>query len=126
MANTNKPWNYGQLNPKTAPTLHPTVKDIAWAAGIFEGEGTTKNTKNGGGTLLSVAQKERWILDRLRELFGGTVRAYKQYCNGPGSEFRTYHRWDLGGPRGRGFLMTIYTFLSPRRKLQAQAAWEGR
>jgi len=132
MANHNKPWNYGQLSPKLAPTEHPTTKDIAWAAGIFEGEGTCsaprkympEDTKR-GGTVVMVSQKERWILDRLRALFGGRVREYRARAHKYTNEYRMYHRWDLHGARARGFLMTIWLFLSPRRRLQAQAAWEG-
>lgn len=99
---------------------HPTNLDIAWAAGIFEGEGWCGRTvryKNGTGTgtRLSVGQKDRWLLDRLQALFGGTISVNHQ-------RFGEFWYWRLSGPRCRGFLMTIYKFLSPRRKAQARNA----
>jgi hypothetical protein len=78
-----------------------TIKDIAWAAGIYEGEGTF------GGHSVRVVQKDNWLIYRLKYLFGGTV-----------TEYNGYHYWTISGPLCRGFLLTIFTFLSPRRKEQ--------
>lgn len=98
-----------------------SVRDIAWAAGIFEGEGTTcpSNAKRNYTVVAAVTQKDLWLLRRLQELFGGSVDQYpQQYRN----TTRLYGRWRLTGPAARGFLMTIYTFMSPRRKDQIKAA----
>ena len=45
-------------------------------------------------------------------LFGGHVSKYRNKCS----------RWHLSGTRARGFLMTMYKFLSPHRKLQVFGA----
>ena len=98
------------LDTKKA-TEKPTIQDIAWAAGIYEGEGhSVKNGKN--STTVVITQKDRWLLDRLQKLFGGSV--FNRYGR--------IHKWQINGARARGFLMTIYKFLSPRRQFQAQLA----
>jgi len=94
-------------------TVKPTIRDIAWAAGIYEGEGHARaDTGQRPCTHVTVVQKDRWILDRLRQLFGGSI-----HLNGRGM-----HSWHISGTRARGFLMTIYGFLSLRRRLQADRA----
>jgi hypothetical protein len=77
------------------------MRDIAWAAGVFEGEGSI-NRHN-----LRVAQKDHWLLVKLQALFGGSV-----YPRAACSE------WHLSGSRARGFALTIFSFMSPRRKAQ--------
>lgn len=79
-----------------------TIKDIAWAAGIYEGEGTFS-----GGHNVRVVQKDSWLIYELHKLFGGTI-----------SQYNGYHYWSLSGEKCRGFLLTIFTFLSPRRRDQ--------
>lgn len=86
---------------------HPTALDIAWAAGIYEGEGSA------GYSGVSVGQRDTWILERLRDLFGGTVRYDRSV---------ELWYWYVSGARGRGFLMTVYMFLSPWRREQARRA----
>ena len=79
-----------------------TVTQIAWAAGIYEGEGTFS-----GGRSVRVVQKDSWLIYRIAKLFGGTV-----------STERGYYTWTVTGERARGFLLTIFSFLSPRRRKQ--------
>lgn len=100
--------------------LHPTTWDLAWAAGIFEGEGYAVN--NSHSTYVTVSQKDRWLPDRLTQLFGGSVRITKVPYPKTPSKIGTYFIWGISGVRARGFLMTIYQFLSPRKKMQACAA----
>ena len=100
------------------PTKSPTPIDIAWAAGIFEGEGSC----NAGGHnkrsfSATVSQKDPELLYRLRDLFGGGVR---QYHVGDQGRFEVYH-WTCCGDRGRVFLAAIYPFLTARRKAQIDA-----
>ena len=108
--------SWGRSFKRLAPTESPSVKDIAWAAGVFEGEGTCRDQMGNGSPQLSVAQKDAWLTARLRALFGGSN---KQYV---GSNGYVYWKWWLTGPRARGFLMTIYVMCSPRRQLQIRQA----
>ena len=110
----------------------PTTLDIAWAAGIFDGEGSCSSIKNPDGTLktqqVSVGQKDRWMCDRLRDLFGGYVSDHGirhwDHWIGKKNHRGTHagYSWHIHGPRARGFLMTIYKFLSPRRQDQIKRA----
>jgi hypothetical protein len=73
-----------------------------------------------------VTQKDPWLLHRLQELFGGRVYPQKtrpkSISGGPIKDYGDQWAWWIGGARARGFLMTIYTFLSPRRREQARVA----
>jgi hypothetical protein len=96
-----------------APAEHPTTQDICWVAGVFEGEGSVAPpSKHAGSLVVSITQKDKWLLERLRALFGGSVL----------TNHTKYGRWNLSGARGRGFVMTIYKFLSPRRQEQIRRA----
>lgn len=99
----------------TAPTRtqSPTLVDLAWAAGVWEGEGSV--IFSGGQFRVEVAQKDRWILDRLRAWFGGNVYVRKEHYQGGRY---ILHKWYLTGARARGFAYTIFTWLSPRRRAQ--------
>jgi hypothetical protein len=94
----------------------PTDIDIAWAAGIFEGEGHCRlcgPVKTNRGFMVSVVQKDPELLYRLRDWFGGSVRdnGAKVDCN----------TWDCCGDRGRLFITLVYKFMTARRKSQIDA-----
>lgn len=100
-------------------TKVPTVLDIAWAAGIYEGEGSCIATGHQKRSFnVQVSQKDPELLYRLRDLFGGGV---KPYMNGGFS----IHHWTCCGDRGRAFIGAIYPYLTSRRKAQIEAttAW---
>lgn len=86
----------------------PTILDIAWAAGIYEGEGHVQRQYQ--RQRCCVTQKDTWILEKLKRLFGGSI-----YTAKTGAKCSA---WYISGPRARGFLYTIFCFLSPRRKQQ--------
>ncbi len=92
--------------------LHPSTLDIAWAAGVYEGEGTAGISTS----IVSVMQKDLWLCRRLQQLFGGSIRTLepRRACPNP------IHHWQICGGRARGFLWTVYRFLSPRRQAQAR------
>ena len=101
-----------------------TTLDIAWFAGILEGEGCfITPTGNRRSESVQITQKEPWILNRIAELFGGLVRVHKQTSR---SGVRLYHRWSVFGPRARGIAMTVFSFMSPHRKTQIKGLLAGR
>jgi len=103
-----------QRKPELDATKVPSGLEVAWAAGVYEGEGTCRNAgKTKRGIMISVTQKDPEILHRLRDLFGGSVRD-----NGTGNGI---HVWDACGDRARVFLGMIYEWLSARRKTQVDA-----
>ena len=109
----------GQEHPATPrATTRPQVKDLAWAAGFIEGEGTFTTCDRGPRTnlllKLSVTQVQREPLDRLARYFGGRIRCVDD--GRPGCLPR--HEWYVTGARARGVTMTLYAWLSPRRRMQ--------
>lgn len=100
--------NYKELDA----TKTPTALDIAWAAGIYEGEGHVRLCgKTKRGLALAVVQKDPEILIRLRDWFGGSIH-YQAKAKSP------VHTWDACGDRARVFIALVYSFLSARRKIQ--------
>jgi hypothetical protein len=89
--------------------------EIAWAAGIYEGEGSCSSVNR--CLNIEVNQKDPWILYKLRDLFGGTVKQYNQHANAikPGNNS---FKWYITGSLARGFAYTVFTYLSPRRRAQ--------
>lgn len=99
----------------------PSDLDIAWAAGVYEGEGSCVKSGNSFG--VSVAQKDPEMLYRLRDLFGGTVKEYENNRGTLANKFQpvTIYAWRVCGDRGRIFLAAIYSYLTSRRKVQIEA-----
>ena len=85
-------------------TEQATPNDFRWAAGLWEGDGSC-----GGSSQVNIPQKNRWVLDRVRTLFGGHV--------GPCS-YR--FQWSISGAKARVFIQSIYGELSSRRKIQVK------
>lgn len=110
----------GSVRSHQAASEHPTTLDIAWAAGIFEGEGYCYlpqhiKERRYYPARAQVTQKDTWILERFLKLFGGSI--------GKGNNGTSV--WYCYSARADGFLMTIYKFLSPRRQAQARYALAG-
>ena len=106
------------LRPEIIPDADEAL--IAWAAGVYEGEGSISGSKITPGSLhLRVAQKDPWLLERLHEIFGGTFVPLRKRGWG------VVAYWELSGRRCRGFVRRIWPYLSPRRKEQILHAARG-
>jgi hypothetical protein len=99
------------MKPGLEAQAHPTIRDIAWAAGLYEGEGSCVARTCSA----SIAQKDRWVLERMKLLFGGTIHEHRT------PKYESFFSWRVNGTRARGFVMTIYVLLSPRRQEQVRA-----
>lgn len=91
-------------------TISPTVRDLAWAAGFIDGEGSF--LWNGSSEMISVPQKDKELLVKLQTLFGGGLTAR------PTKYGYRMNVWQVYGARARGVAMTLYSFMSDRRKAQ--------
>lgn len=80
-----------------------TVKDIAWAAGVYEGEGNCNKHQ------ITIAQKETWLLYKLQDLFGGSIGIHKT---------TKISYLSMSGINARQFALCIFTFLSPHKRKQ--------
>ena len=115
-----------------AATKTPTHSELAWAAGFYEGEGCATahgpSSYHPGYPRLEIVQVQREPLERMQQYFGGAIRSFvpARPNNQPS------HIWRVNGPRAIGVMMTLYAWLSPRRKDQFKkvfSAWrssEGR
>lgn len=103
-----------KLNRAVAPVRQPTDMDVAWIAGLYEGEGTCWGDSK-GRIMAGIYQKDPEILFWCREMFGGNISQNRhktpdKICN----------IWNLGGDNARAFLQVIYPFMSSRRKMQIE------
>lgn len=101
-------------------TRIPTVEELYWAAGFFEGEGCFRRTQDGGrgGQIVTAAQVNAEPLMRVQAIFGGSLRQ-----RGPYSGNRQPHwYWVATGARARGVMLTLYRFMSARRQEQIRKA----
>jgi len=99
----------------------PTDLDIAWAAGIYEGEGSCVKGGHGNRSfVVSVSQKDPEMLYRMRDFFGGAVKEYPndRGTNKNGHQPFTIFAWRVCGDRARVFLAVIYSYLTARRQFQ--------
>lgn len=112
---------WGQVKVKTPKaTRSPTTRDLEWAAGFLEGEGSFQFTKGTGSHRVSAPQVNREPLLRLQTLFGGTVHQ-KTTLTAAGNRLSV---WATSGSRARGVMMTMLTLVSEvRRKQIITALW---
>jgi hypothetical protein len=101
-----------------------TAVEIAWVAGIYEGEGSCGPKVGGKGSLRSaIVQNDTWILERIRAMYGGGI--YKRRTLFKGKWYEGHVLQMSGGPT-REMLRDILPLLSPWRQAQARAALEMR
>lgn len=100
---------------KISAIRQPSLLEVGWVAGIYEGEGSVESYVQSGrkNTVISVQvfQNDPWMLYKFQEFYGGSVGSYKN---------RTGHFWKLTGQRAVDFLCGIAPLLSPRRIDQAR------
>ena len=96
--------------------ISPTISDLHWAAGYYEGEGSFSSNKGSG--YVCISQNDPWPNEKMQLLFGGTLRFRQVDAK---RNPHVYSFWFITGPRARGFVMTIYKLLSPRRQMQIRA-----
>lgn len=92
-----------------------------WLAGVYSGEGSTTvnratNPGSDKGLLLSVSQKDRRLLDRIQERYGGRV-------SGP-VEGSGVYQWRTSGAVALELLARMYPYLSLQKREQADDVLE--
>jgi hypothetical protein len=91
--------------------------EIAWAAGFFDGEGTTSHRPK-HSTRIQISQKEPGLLHRFADAVGsGSVRG--PYRNGTGHvwQYRVSNRRDVAA-----VIALLWPYLGEIKKAQADAA----
>jgi len=88
------------------------VKDIYWAAGFLEGEGSFFGVRGSPGVVASQVQKEP--LERLKGLFGGAIKLNKLRDS---PRHKAIWTWYRHSSEAIGIMMTVYAIMSAKRKL---------
>ena len=102
----------GKERPETPKaSAHPTIRDIAWAAGFIEGEGHFRSRSQ-----VTAVQVDVEPLNRLVALFGGSIVPHTRAGNKHG--WQASWTWRASGARARGIALTLYPLLSARRQTQ--------
>lgn len=99
----------------------PSTRDLEWAAGFLEGEGTFRYASGSSTAHVAAAQVNPEPLRRLQSFFGGTLRQ-TGYLHKRSTHFRDPWIWQVSGARARGVMLTIYVLLSRVRRLQIRNA----
>ena len=100
-------------------TMSPTLRDLAWAAGFMEGEGTfSSDDKTGKGGRARAVQVNPEPLLRIAAMFGGHVKV--SHC--VAGNRKPIHYWQVNGARARGVMQTLFSMMSAKRQGQIMVA----
>jgi len=115
-------YNGTEARKTVRATVTPSSKDLYWAAGFIEGEGSFVALST--TARVSVEQVNQEPVLRLLTLFGGSLRRYQKYHN-PTLYNKQRHptwTWTATGSRARGIIMTLYSLMSAKRQGQMYRA----
>ncbi len=108
-----------------------TTAQIAWAAGIVEGEGCI--TLNGGSKaknrpalspMLSVGMTDEDVVTKFRDIFAPKLNIYRTVQEG----HKPYFTVKLVGKRAVGLMLTLFSHLGSRRRARIKevlAVWQS-
>lgn len=101
------------------------IKDIAWSAGLFEGEGYVgvsrpKDTtgKRYPRLFVRVNMCDKDVIEKMVRLWGG----WSWTTERSNPNHRNAHVWEITYKKAREFLCTILVFLGDRRRGQIKEA----
>lgn len=94
-----------------------TLVELAWVAGFLEGEGCFSATKL-KHPRIDAPQVQREPLERLASILGCGV-IYERPAKG---RAQRQYQWIAQGKNAVGVMMTVYTWMSPKRKAEIQRA----
>lgn len=91
--------------------------DIAWVAGVFEGEGTIRVRKGNYGAQVAIRMNDQDVINRVRDIMGfGNL--YESTCNGKPQ----YCYQVASAEHVCAFLTAVWEFLGERRRGKAAEA----
>lgn len=103
--------------------------DIAWLAGLVEGEGCIGFYKNGQHSSgheyhlpkLTINMTDKDVIQKAADLFGSKVNGpYNPGKNASGESYKQKFAVNVYGSRAIGWMMTLYPFLGSRRRAKAR------
>lgn len=105
-------------DPSVIPYGHPSMLDIAWLSGFYEGEGHCSIHAN--QFTLQICQKNLEPLTKIKHLFGGVI-----YTNPNHPQSGTVYFWKVNYERAEGIAFTIFSFLSIEKREQIVKAMKA-
>ena len=96
--------------------------DLAWAAGLLEGEGCfTIHSKKHPYILVDMCDKD--VIEKLHTIFPfGNVRGPYRHKDRPDNKDRW--RFDAYGPKARHIILHLFPYMGSRRKQRMQQLME--
>ena len=109
-------------NRQTPAKWSPHIRELEWAAGFLEGEGSfhgsKRESKSGVTYIVSAKQVTCDPLVRLQCIFGGQIGYTNRENENTMPNAQPIFRWSTSGSRARGIAMTMYKLVTNRRKAQ--------
>jgi hypothetical protein len=88
-----------------------SVRDIAWLAGLLEGEGCF--SKRGNCITIQLYMADRDVVERAARLLGALSVGVRDYTN---SKWKTCYYCTVSGPPAAAWMMTLYGLMGTRRQ----------
>src|ERR1700744_662652 len=98
------------------------MNDIAWAAGLFEGEGSVRYEGKRQHTLyLSMGSADKDVIDRFVAIVGGHVKGpYRGQGRKTPAHYKLMYQWQMAGLRQvTEILDAFWPYLGERRRAKA-------
>ena len=107
-----------------------SIRDIAWFAGLYEGEGSVLVESTRLAPRLRIDMTDRDVLERAAVMTGGRIHGYESKTRQElHPQWKPAYSLVVNGPAAIGWLMTIYSLLGMRRRAQIRKAvnyWRAR
>lgn len=103
-----------------------SVKEIAWVAGILEGEGSFGLTNKRKAPCIWLGMSDADVIERVRSIVDKSL-SITIIKNSRKPTYKDQYRITLNGSRAIGWMFTIYQFMSIRRKARIREciqAWK--
>jgi LAGLIDADG DNA endonuclease family protein len=100
--------------------------DLAWLAGFIDGDGCVSISKNTRGVypLIRITQRDRWILEHVKEIAGGWTAPHQTTGFKPGS---IHYVWGISGKKAVELAGRLVQYsVAKRGQLELLAGWPGR
>ena len=100
----------------------PTMTEIAWLAGIVEGEGCVVVSPKAKTLRLSIEMTDLDVLQKAQRIIGPDARLSKRTVKLHNPAWKDRYILHLSGSRLIQWLMTIHEFMGERRKAKIRDA----
>ena len=89
------------------------VKDIAWVAGLLEGEGNFMSDPSGSLARIKLEMTDEDVVRKAASIMGAPSVGYRIKSN---PKWKPTYVFYLCGAKAAGWMMTLYPFLGKRRR----------